>query len=558
MLDLFELRTDVDLAVMRPGQQLPDLTADLIRGLGGTIAALEPDWSIVQGDTTTAFCGALAELLRGRPGCARRGRSPVRMRAHTIPRGGESTTRRTPRNPSLLLRQSEARRTCWPRASPATACWSPGTRSSTRSSGPSDVPRRLPPSFRSNRRHRILLTVHRRENHGIGTPAASATRFGSLARRGDVEIVFPVHRSPSCDPSSNRELSRVAGVPSERPARLPRARQRPRRLRPRRSPTRAGCRRRVRRSGSRYSSFAMPRSDPRRSRRVSHGSWARIRSAIVKAVALLLDDPLAYAAMARIESPFGDGRASTRGSSTRSEESARPSGSSMSVNRLIPRRRRRRDRRRGPSSRCASSSAASSTPDLPPLAARAASSAAADLARRHPAGHLRPRRFDARALRRTGRWSWLGELYATMTVESRRTLRALCTSLRSPSYRRGEIERYTRCRLCRIDVQRDSFRTRSSTTSSAPRGLFCGSTTTCSSSVRAAPDSSARYGWHPTSFDRSPRSPRCLQGLGAHTLGTSGERNHGLRDRRLTRLMCLRARSVTTARASPGRCAPEI
>jgi UDP-N-acetylglucosamine 2-epimerase (non-hydrolysing) len=52
---------------MRPGQQLSDLTADLVRGLGGALAALEPDWSIVQGDTTTAFCGALASFYENIP-----------------------------------------------------------------------------------------------------------------------------------------------------------------------------------------------------------------------------------------------------------------------------------------------------------------------------------------------------------------------------------------------------------------------------------------------------------------------------------------------------------
>jgi UDP-N-acetylglucosamine 2-epimerase (non-hydrolysing) len=60
MLEQFELQPDVDLGVMRPQQRLADLTAELVRGLGDVIGALRPDWVLVQGDTSTTLCGALA------------------------------------------------------------------------------------------------------------------------------------------------------------------------------------------------------------------------------------------------------------------------------------------------------------------------------------------------------------------------------------------------------------------------------------------------------------------------------------------------------------------
>src|SRR3954469_11117191 len=53
MLTQFDLEADVDLAVMRPAQRLSDLTAALVRGLGETLRSVEPDWVLVQGDTTT-------------------------------------------------------------------------------------------------------------------------------------------------------------------------------------------------------------------------------------------------------------------------------------------------------------------------------------------------------------------------------------------------------------------------------------------------------------------------------------------------------------------------
>ena len=67
MLELFELEPHVDLDVMQPKQQLGELTAELVRGLAATLADLEPDWVLVQGDTTTTLCGALAAFYTGTP-----------------------------------------------------------------------------------------------------------------------------------------------------------------------------------------------------------------------------------------------------------------------------------------------------------------------------------------------------------------------------------------------------------------------------------------------------------------------------------------------------------
>lgn len=59
-LSLFNIKADYDLNLMSPGQSLAGLTAKVIRGLDETIEKDQPDIVLVQGDTTTAFCGALA------------------------------------------------------------------------------------------------------------------------------------------------------------------------------------------------------------------------------------------------------------------------------------------------------------------------------------------------------------------------------------------------------------------------------------------------------------------------------------------------------------------
>lgn len=58
-LALFGIKPDYDLDIMSPGQTLAQVTARAMEGLDGVVSQEKPDIILVQGDTTTAFCGAL-------------------------------------------------------------------------------------------------------------------------------------------------------------------------------------------------------------------------------------------------------------------------------------------------------------------------------------------------------------------------------------------------------------------------------------------------------------------------------------------------------------------
>ena len=64
VLAFFEISPDHDLNLMKPGQTLVDITADSLRGLDRVIDHERPDLVMVQGDTTSAFAGALAGFYR--------------------------------------------------------------------------------------------------------------------------------------------------------------------------------------------------------------------------------------------------------------------------------------------------------------------------------------------------------------------------------------------------------------------------------------------------------------------------------------------------------------
>ncbi len=67
VLEVFGVTPDTDLNIMRPNQTLAELTARAVAEIDGYLARHKPDIVIVQGDTTTCFCGALAAFYRRIP-----------------------------------------------------------------------------------------------------------------------------------------------------------------------------------------------------------------------------------------------------------------------------------------------------------------------------------------------------------------------------------------------------------------------------------------------------------------------------------------------------------
>ena len=60
VLELFKIKPDFDLNIMKAGQTLNDVTAAVIKGLRPVLEDFEPDFVLVHGDTATTFAAALA------------------------------------------------------------------------------------------------------------------------------------------------------------------------------------------------------------------------------------------------------------------------------------------------------------------------------------------------------------------------------------------------------------------------------------------------------------------------------------------------------------------
>jgi UDP-N-acetylglucosamine 2-epimerase (non-hydrolysing) len=213
MLATFAIEPDVDLGLMRPDQSLGELAARAIGELSAVIEDVAPSAVLVQGDTTTAFCAALAACYAG---------VPV---GHV--EAGLRTGDRTSPFPEEINRRLVAPLADWhfcpterSRASLLAEGVPPGAILLTgntvvdallRTAGAPLGEREralLPPRGAACR---ILVTLHRRETQGAHQRAL-CRMLATIAGRGDSEIVFPVHLSPAVRASVFAELSGLPKV----------------------------------------------------------------------------------------------------------------------------------------------------------------------------------------------------------------------------------------------------------------------------------------------------------------------------------------------------------
>jgi UDP-N-acetylglucosamine 2-epimerase (non-hydrolysing) len=200
VLAAFNVRPDYDLDVMRKGQTLSQTTARIVSALEPVIAAEAPDLVIVQGDTTTTLCGALAAFYQRVPvGHVEAG---LRTGDLTQPFPEEMNRVLTGRLTALHFAATKgAAANLLREGFPENRIWITGN------SG-IDAVCRVRDRLQSGELHGrdwpeldptkklIVVTAHRRESFG---PAFESICRGlrRLADRGDVQIVYPVHRNPN-------------------------------------------------------------------------------------------------------------------------------------------------------------------------------------------------------------------------------------------------------------------------------------------------------------------------------------------------------------------------
>jgi UDP-N-acetylglucosamine 2-epimerase len=327
VLAVFQLTPAFDLNIMKPGQDLTHVTTAALTGLGGVIDDFKPDWVIVQGDTTTAFSGALAAFYRK----ARVAHVEAGLRTGNIysPWPEEMNRKLVSQLTTLHLPPTDvaAGNLLREGVDPATVLVTGNTVIdalhwvSARLRTDADLARAQAErfAFLDPSKRLILVTGHRRENFDGGLEQVCRA-LAQLAARGDVEIVYPVHLNPKVQATAQDVLGRAANVHLIEPQDY--------------LPFIALMQRAyliVTDSGGIQEEapglgkpVLVTRDTTERPEAIAAGTARLIgtsAAALISAATELLDDAHAYARMAQAKNPFGDGQASARIVARLTEES---------------------------------------------------------------------------------------------------------------------------------------------------------------------------------------------------------------------------------------------
>lgn len=218
VLKLFEINTDYDLDLMRENQSLAQLSAAIFINLDPVLTDFKPDWVLAQGDTTTvAITSLLAYYHRIKFGHVEAG-----LRTHDkwqpfpeeINRRVAGITADMHFAPTEWSKQNLLREGIDENIIEVTGnTVIDALQHVSKQAEPVEITeligrllRRSAPQNEMNKL--ILVTAHRREN--FGTPMDDICHaLIEIAKRGDVEIVYPVHLNPNVQEPVNRLLKGV-------------------------------------------------------------------------------------------------------------------------------------------------------------------------------------------------------------------------------------------------------------------------------------------------------------------------------------------------------------
>lgn len=212
-MTFFQIKADHDLNVMKPNQSLAELTANIISATKKVLDIEKPDLVFVQGDTTTTFAGALAAFYEKIPvGHIEAGLRtydkyspfPEEVNRQMVSSFAElhfPPTIETKKNLEYEKRSGISLKT-----------GNTSIDSLRLSEGIIDEDAMEKKYAGINFSKKLLLiTVHRRENHGKPLLEICQT-LKKLQLDFDLEIVLPVHLNPNVKTVIEKELKNIKGI----------------------------------------------------------------------------------------------------------------------------------------------------------------------------------------------------------------------------------------------------------------------------------------------------------------------------------------------------------
>lgn len=218
VVDLFGLRVDRDLKVMRAAQGLTHITSAVLIGMETALAEMKPDYVLVHGDTTTTMAATMAAFYAQIPV----GHVEAGLRTHNLksPWPEEGNRQITGRLASLHFAPTAmARDNLLAEQTPPENIHVTGNTVIDALfyvrdhvlTGPIAAGIEKEFAWLDNSKRLILVTGHRRENFDGGLERVCKA-LARLAARGDCEVVYPLHLNPRVRETANQVLKGQAGV----------------------------------------------------------------------------------------------------------------------------------------------------------------------------------------------------------------------------------------------------------------------------------------------------------------------------------------------------------
>lgn len=219
VLDLFELSPDFDLNIMKPGQDLTDVTSAILLGMKQVFAEFKPDVVLVHGDTATTFATTVAAYYHQIP--VAHVEAGLRTGNIYSPWPEEGNRKLTGALATIHFAPTETSRQNLLREGITSGIEVTGNtvidallQVVAKLDQDTDLQQRFQEQFAFLREDSrlVLVTGHRRESFGGGFERICQALADTAKAFPDVEIVYPVHLNPNVREPVNRLLAGIDNV----------------------------------------------------------------------------------------------------------------------------------------------------------------------------------------------------------------------------------------------------------------------------------------------------------------------------------------------------------
>lgn len=218
VLNFFDIQPDFDLNLMKPNQNLYTITADIIVGLKSVLEDFKPDFVFVHGDTTTTMAASIAGFYSGAKVCHieaglrtfdKYSPFPEEINRQVTGRIADLHFAPTETSKENLLKENISEKNILITGNTVIDAL---LESADRVESIEDEEISKLKNLVDTSKKLILVTGHRRENHGEGFINICKALKEIAVNNADVQLIYPVHLNPNVQKPVYEILSNVENI----------------------------------------------------------------------------------------------------------------------------------------------------------------------------------------------------------------------------------------------------------------------------------------------------------------------------------------------------------